>query len=768
MSICGKTPENAVTAPTAKAKRIIPLSRLIDPLIAPVGTVGTPFSYSHAHAEKTCFLENHIFSHGGEDCKKGVPTVPDSPPLSVERVSTWEAEAHNASPPAFLFQPPVRSLDQIDSNCDRVRDGSLIFGLDWKDGRVRPRILYADPKHHDFWDCTAREHVPPPRFYLPVSENPGFDPVSGFAVVDGAATAVSGKPRPHQIINERARLDEVACLLRDESSIALDIETYGPGKGDALDPWRGDIRLLQLAGEKTCVFLLDLRAIGYDLGSVATLLADKLVVGHNLRFDARWLALKCGLRLPRLFCTLTAARLLVAGTKPGNNLDQCLERYCGIAPAPDQSRSDWGGMLLTEDQIAYAARDVAHLHLLKGRLDHELEMAGLDGVFDLESRLLPVVIDMEIAGMAVDVDRLRGIESTCCDKAAAAAAEVRDLLALPDLNIGSSKQLLAALKALGIPLDSTNEESLQSCGEKEIIPKVLASRALEKQAQQAASLLDSVASDGRIHGQFDPMGTATGRFSSKAPNLQNIGRGDLRSCFIAPPGRSLVIADYSQVELRAAAAIAGEQVMIEAYKRGEDLHRLTAAAVLGKPLEQITKEDRQKGKSSAFGLLYGQSAKGLVRYAKSSYGVNLTEEEARAIRQKFFATYGRLRQWHGQSHVSAEKGVTEIRTVTGRRRLIPSNASEWERFTALVNTPVQGGCADGLKQALIDLSARLPEDAKIVSTIHDEIIVECDEAAAESVQEILQTTMREAMAVLFPQVAIEVEAGTCRNWGDKP
>ncbi len=574
--------------------------------------------------------------------------------------------------------------------------------------------------------------------------------------------------RAHRVVTDRGCLAEVVAGLQGESAIALDIETYGPGKGDALDPWKGEIRLLQLAGEQTCVFLLDLKALGYDLGPLGDLLASKLIIGHNLRFDARWLRVKCGLRLPRLSCTLTAARLLSAGTKPGNDLDKCLERYCGIAPAADESRSDWGGMLLTGDQIAYAARDVAHLHLLKGRLDHELEMAGLDGAFALESRLLPVVIDMEVAGMAVDADNLRAIECSCRDQAAAVANEVRGLLGLPELNLGSSKQLLAALKGRGIDLISTNEEALRSCGEKEVVPKILAHRAFEKQAQQAATLVESIASDGRIHGQFDPMGTATGRFSSKSPNLQNIGRGELRSCFIAPEGRSLVIADYSQIELRAAAAIAGETRMIEAYKRGQDLHKITASAVLGKPLADITKEDRQKGKSSAFGLLYGQSAKGLVRYAKSSYGVNLTEDEARAIRQKFFATYGNLRQWHGQSHRSAEDGVTEIRTVTGRRRLIPSSASEWERFTALVNTPVQGSCADGLKQALIDLSTHLPEGAKIVSTVHDEIIVECDRTQAEAVCELLQSTMRESMGALFPQVPIEVEAGVCSNWGEKP
>ncbi len=911
------------------------------------------------------------------------------------------------------------------------------------------------------------------------------------------------KTRVHQLVTDPGRLPEIAALLEPEFSIALDVETYGPRKSDALDPWRGDIRLLQLAGDRTSVFLLDLQAIGYDLGPLATLLSSKPVIGHNIKFDALWLLVKCGIRLPRVFCTLTAARLLSAGTKPGNNLDLCLERYLGLPPAPDQSRSDWGAMLLTNDQIAYAARDVSHLHMLKGVLCHELEMAGLDGVADLEMRLLPAVIDMERAGMAVDADKLRAIESVARASAEAAAKEVRTALGLPNLNLASPKQLLPALAARGIPLSSTNEESLQSCGDMEVIPKILLHRSFEKQAQQAASLLESVAPDGRIHGRFDPTGTATGRFSSKSPNLQNIGRGELRSCFIAPEGRSLVVADYSQVELRVAAALAGEQKMVDAYAKGEDLHRLTAATVLGKPLADVTKDDRQMAKAcfsgdtelltahgwvrfdrydgvtpvaqyclpdgvfwnpprprsnrwghptgkvhwdgngtmefvrpldfrsfedrevvrqldrnsdllvtpdhqiaflsnvgnpckvradkiapgncrhliaagflrrepsvtadftraiamivadgsfsncrtirlgfskqrkvrrclellsrldlvprvsvsgrvtsititdedftqdvlrwvdrrkdlswdaltgldaaayldeaahwdsyqlaqrnhtrvlfctiSAqtanvmqamaattgcpsvlschpkanpnhsdlyhlsyrlegsplwraswnlqtipdrqtvhcvqvpagailvrrngkvtvqgncnFGLLYGQNAKGLVRYAKTSYGVDLTEDEARAIRQKFFATYGHLRQWHGLSHQQAERGIEEVRTITGRRRLIPSTASAWERFTALVNTPVQGGSADGIKQALVDLSAKLPEGAKIISTVHDEIIVECDEAQSEPVSDLLASVMRDTMQALFPQVPIEVEARACANWGEKP
>ena len=126
--------------------------------------------------------------------------------------------------------------------------------------------------------------------------------------------------------------------------------------------------------------------------------------------------------------------------------------------------------------------------------------------------------------------------------------------------------------------------------------------------------------------------------------------------------------------------------------RGEGIH-------LDKPINAVTKDDRQTAKSCNFGLIYGQSAPGLVRYAATSYSVTLADDQAQDIRKTFFRTSSKLRQWHGRSHQEAEQGVKEVRTRPGRRRLIPGNSSDWECFTALVNTPVQGGTADGMKQA---------------------------------------------------------------------
>jgi len=565
----------------------------------------------------------------------------------------------------------------------------------------------------------------------------------------------------------RADLDRIALDLTGADRIALDIETYGERKGDGLDPWKGDIRLLTIRRHGGPIWIIDLRAIGYDLGPIKPILEESGIIAHNAKFDLLWLRVKCGLFAKRVHCTLTAARILAAGTKPGNNLDQCLERYLGIAPAADHSRSDWASMLLTDDQLAYAARDVAHLHDLLGVMETQLEMAGLDTVWALESTLQPVVVGMEATGIRVDRGKLVSIAAEAQKLEQQAINDFRAATGNPSINPASPGQVLAALRANGISLESTAEEALKAADDGRLIPLVLAHREASKRAQQAEALIDHIRADGRIHGRFEPLGTATGRFSSKEPNLQNIGRGELREAFAVGEGRRLIVADYSQIELRAAAAIAGETRMIEAYQAGADLHKRTASNILGKPEDQVTKADRQLAKAAGFGLLYGQSAPGLVRYAATSYGVTMSGDQATEIRQAFFRTYSHLRQWHGLSHQQAEAGVTEVRTRTGRRRLIPTTASEWERFTALVNTPVQGGTADGMKHALILIDQRLPQTARIVSTVHDEVVVECHESCADQCRDIITTAMVEAMAALFPEVPVEVEANICTTWAEK-
>ena len=419
---------------------------------------------------------------------------------------------------------------------------------------------------------------------------------------------------------------------------------------------------------------------------------------------------------------------------------------------------------MTSEQIQYSAEDVIHLHRLRTVLERELEEVGLAQVAQLEMDLLPAVVDMEASGFAVDRGRLETLLADSERAARVAETETKALFINPTINLNSPVQLVTALAGIGIEVEDTKAETLATLDTPAIKPLVRF-REAEKQAQLLRKLLAAIETDGRIHARFNPTGTATGRFSSSAPNLQNVSRGPTRSCFIARPGYRLVVADYSQIELRAAAVLAGETKMLEAFQQGEDLHLKTAELVLGR---KATAQDRQLAKAVNFGLLYGQNAEGLARYAGKSYGVPLSPEEALNIRRKFFSGYEGLERWHKAAWTAAAGDAYQTRTRLGRRRLLADAGDQkWKRFTTLVNTPVQGGCADGIKLAMVKLSRQLPTEAKLISCVHDELIVETTEVTAEDVMKLVTETMVFEMQSLFPDVPIEVEARICTNWGGK-
>jgi DNA polymerase I-like protein with 3'-5' exonuclease and polymerase domains len=579
-------------------------------------------------------------------------------------------------------------------------------------------------------------------------------------------TNVSVDPsnRNYRFVADKADLGQIIeTIQHSEAAVALDIETYG----DGLNPWRGDIRLLSLAIPDHPAWLLDLRAIGYDLGKLGQCLQERQVIAHNAKFDLLWLRHKCGLKLDNVFCTLTASRLLTNGKQElRNDLYTCWERFLGLPPGNDQGKSDWGGMILTEDQLEYAAMDVLHLHRLRDKQLEAIANEQLESVLDMENRLVPVVVEMENNGFKINRDRLVGIMEDHSAELDEVGGVLREELG-NDINPNSPKQLKEALAEKGLGLTNTSEQTLKQSGHR-MARCILNYRSAKKQMEQAETILKAIEGDERIHARFEPTGTNTGRFSSKKPNLQNIGRGKLRTCFVPGDGNRLVVADYSQVELRIAAAIAGEKRMIQAYEQGSDLHRQTASIVLGKPVEDISKEDRQLAKAVNFGLLYGQSAKGLVVYAETSYGVKLDIEQAGQIHRKFFDEYKHLREWHSQADKDAGSNCEVLSTKLGRKRWLPMEGDvRWQRFTALLNAPVQGGAADVIKTAIIDLQAKLPEGAGLVSTVHDELIVEAPLGVAEAIKKLMEAVMIESAVSLYPTVPFEVEAHICEDWSEK-
>jgi DNA polymerase-1 len=589
----------------------------------------------------------------------------------------------------------------------------------------------------------------------------------------------------YTLVNDAAALDTVTTAVGLSVRVGLDLETTG------LDPLKHQIRLLSLdTGTRdgdSQVFVIDLFCLpDDDFGPLFDALARKEIVGHNLAFDLRFLA-RYRFMPGKVFDTLLASQVLNAGAKeangkrPGHKLEEVLVRELDVTIDKAEQKSDWSGTL-TDAQLDYAAADVRHLMPLADDLKAKLTAAGLNRTAELEMRALPGIA---WAG-PVTVDRVAWLTA-----AAKAEAEQKRLdgemdALVPnatdqdhDRNWNSPKQVLAAFASVGVTVTSTNNDTLAG------IDHPLAARLRDYRA--AAKLagtygrkwLDKHAPGGRVLPNWHQLGTETGRMSCSDPNLQQIPRENLtyRRCFVAPPGMVLVKADYSQIELRIAAVVAGEERMIRAYALGEDLHAQTAAHLTGKPLAEVIKADRQLAKVVNFGLLYGMGSRGLVQYAKT-FGVRLSLAEAERYKAAFFDLYPALAAWHARTRGPIQRtyfkpnGTHIVSTRGGRRRVLPlakrkADGTIYPNVTEALNTPVQGTGADGLKGAIALLWERRAEcpTSRPVLFVHDEIVVEVPEADAEVAEKWLKKAMEDGMAPLIAPVPVVVDVTSGPTWG---
>jgi DNA polymerase-1 len=432
-----------------------------------------------------------------------------------------------------------------------------------------------------------------------------------------------------------------------------------------------------------------------------------------------------------------------------------------------EQKGDWAAPTLTEAQVRYAAADVIHLAALHQRLAAEIRAAGLEATVALEERCLPAWVWMATAGMPLDREAWRALAEQSRGKSDRLRATLDELAppqpdTLPGLsgwNFNSNADVLAILKALGLDATDTKDATLAGLEH----PFVDALREYRQ-----AKWLDGTygeaflrwESDSRVYGGWNQTGNEAGRSSCKRPNLQGVPRRkEYRRAFVAPPGRVLVKADFAAAHLRIVCKIAGEEKMLAAFRSGHDLHRLTAQALLGK--EDITKQDRQLAKAVAFGLLYGMGARGLRDYALQSYGVSLTLTEAERHRATFFRTYPALKRWHRDTEAGRSR-QTEARSLGGRRRLLDPQTPLMHRL----NSPVLGTEADGAKAALALLWERRSDcpGARPVAFVHDEIVVECDEAQADAATAWLRQAMLDGLAPLIAPVPVEVEVSAGRTW----
>lgn len=567
--------------------------------------------------------------------------------------------------------------------------------------------------------------------------------------------------------------------LNEHSIIAIDTETTG------LDPFQNRIRLIQIAFINQPVFLIDLWKVSDDIISSLKKIftSPALKIFHNAKFDLKFL-IKSGFKIHGpYFDTMLAAQILSAGQKSqGYKLSDLVREELKIDLPKELQNSDWSGEL-SHEQLSYAARDAQVLLEIYHSLFLKLENVNLSATAKLEFECLPAVVDMELSGMLLHNKKweklTEELEKNQNDLAATLQQKLYEglkrTLQLPFmenlntegqlLNLDSPKQMLEALQQLGIPLKSTSHEELSQLSRQfPVIQALIDYRKVTKVLQSFASALPKYIHPitNRIHPDYWQIGTATGRFSCRNPNLQQIPRDQVfRECFIPSEGNLLVIGDYSQIELRVAAEISHDQRMIDAFQQNQDIHCLTASLLIGKDINKVTKEERQAAKAVNFGLLYAMGARGLQLYAQNSYGVEMTNQQAVDFRQRFFEVYQGIASWQKELGTSSLK---EIRTLNGRLRI-------WEdhpKITELFNTPIQGTAADIMKQAMAMSFPYLNRNnVHLIGTVHDEILLESPQEKAQEISHFLKETMIKAGKKFIQQVPIEVDIAIATNWSEK-
>lgn len=450
---------------------------------------------------------------------------------------------------------------------------------------------------------------------------------------------------------------------------------------------------------------------------------------------------------------------------------------------------------ITMDRVAidraapYAAADAVMTHRLVDVLTPELKEKKVWSLFtDLEMPLVPVLADMEMVGVLLDIDYLRDLSedlSTRCQELEQEAYALGG--GYGPFNLGSPKQLNDVLFGkLGLPTEgirktthgfSTAADVLESLADAHpIIPVILQWRELSKLQSTYVDALPELVNPetGRVHTSFNQTGTLTGRLSSSNPNLQNIpirseeGRR-VRHAFIAPEGHHLLGVDYSQVELRILAHYSQDGALLDAFHQGQDIHRATAAAVHNVPLDEVTYEQRSFAKSVNFGLMYGMGA---FRLARDS---DLTLAEAERFIDNYFKRFPGVRRYLDQSlDFAREHGYVE--TLFGRRRYFPElhekrgeKAGYQARQRAereAINMPIQGTAADIIKVAMINLSRELAERgvaARMILQVHDELVLEVPDDELDQVAPLVVNVMESAYDLDAPLVA-DARVGT--NWAE--
>lgn len=599
-----------------------------------------------------------------------------------------------------------------------------------------------------------------------------------------------------QVFHGIQHLDKIETA----TSVCFDTETL------QLQPERGKLRLLQLgSGARNTVVLIDC----FDLDKSEWVKLRRFFgspvrywLAHNAVFDLGWLQEHDIYPHGWVRCSMLASRLLTNGMPfPKHGLANVVKRYLDTELSKEQQRSDWSGALSNE-QLDYAANDVVALMDLDEILDHKIRINRLTKAYSLECRALPAMAQMWRTGLPWNAANLQQRKE---DYEVDIKALEKDFIlqldhALPEdkklprdedgtfnlrakdegkirdgskrykgFNLNSPKQLLEKLGDLlgETPKDANGKPSAARqalrayAADHEVIQIYLEWKRADKRRQMINSIQEKMDADGFVRASYMQLGAESGRMSCIKPNNQQIPRDpQFRGCVEAPEGYLLVDADFGQMELRLAAAIAGDERMISAFQRGEDLHTVTADTIGC---------SRQIAKSANFGLLYGSGAKGLRNYAGGT-GITMTVQRAAEIRNDWLDAFAGIGRWQREmakesQDTSGNKWAETRIPVSGMRRYLQGDMN---RLTVRCNTPIQGAGAAILKCALGKLWPLVheagEETVRIAAAVHDEILLLVREDAAEEWAACLKQVMEEAEAKWLGDIPALAEVSIGKTW----
>ena len=604
---------------------------------------------------------------------------------------------------------------------------------------------------------------------------------------------------------------EHLSLFDECSCIVFDTETTG------LQPVTGGLRLVQVAAEGKPVVVVDVWKLDTRGKQVLKDFFERTIriwFAHNAVFDVGWLQAQGIHPAGRVFCTMLATKLVDNGTtnlKIG--LASAVSRYMQIELSKEQQASDWSASDLSEEQLVYAANDVRYLVILTQYLNHFIKKKDLRQAWILEAHAIPAIAQMWRTGIPFDRGELEQLQEFYVQEIERLGCEfLTDLdAAMPDehklprdpdgsfnlrtrttgsvrlgtkklagFNLNSSKQLIEKLTVLlgKPPLDKNNKPSASRSelrsyeADHRVIHLYLAWKRAEKRRQMVVSLMEHQDPDGYIRASYLQLGADTGRMSCRNPNLQQVPRDSgFRKAARAKDGYVFVVADFGQMELRLAAAVSKDPIMIDAFQRDIDLHTLTAEAIYPEPTddEAEQKARRQVAKSANFGLLYGSGAAGLREYA-GAMGITMTLEDAQVIREKFHQQYEGIDRWQREQQAASQKPckdrLGEVRIPgTGMLRYLPGDMN---RLTTRCNTPIQGAGAAILKRALGDLWLDLrqvdEDEARLSAVVHDEVLLLVKEGFEDKWKDLLSKRMVDAEAVWLKEIPAVADAAYGKTW----